>query len=129
MRTIIMLISILSSSSAWTFSSEKCFNDIGNLGFPGAGISSMTQFTSSFGGCNAFGTDEGRRVFLKKNNDSLKQEIAAGIGEHLEAFNELYGCNLKPLLQKNIKSILDPSGNLIFKKTDELAKSECDSKG
>jgi hypothetical protein len=58
-------------------------------------FSSTTQFVSSNGECSAIGLNEEqkkRESYIARNLDEIKQDVARGQGEHLDALYVLSGC-------------------------------------
>lgn len=76
------------------------------------GITSTTQFTSSWGECRMIGQiDNDQKVFIAQTWNQLQIDSSKGNGEYINAFAVLSGCNengaivLKHEMQKNFQQI------------------------
>jgi len=120
MKSIILIGTFLHLSVAQAFVWEDCRRVSDAHIF---GITTTTgMYVSSTGECSAYRTratlDEARE-FIDANQDSLKQEIAAAKGEHLDALTAMFRCtryrdDIYPTLQKYYKDVVGPENRITF---------------
>ena len=91
-------------------------------------MTASSMFASSTGECSALRSErknEKTKSFIRENDDDLKDQIAAGRGEHLDTLTELMDCSnskkaLYPKLQKEFPNLVSMDGSLIYKQLQRV---------
>lgn len=100
------------------------------------GITTTTgMYISSTGECSALRSRaklDDAREFISANQDSLKSEMAAGSGEHLDALTELFRCtryrnDIYSQLQKHYPQVLGTNNEVSFDKVRSFYVRTCPS--
>lgn len=98
-RSLFFFVSaFILTDSTHAFNWEECNKTLSRPGnWVGVyGLTSMTQWSSSWGECSMIGeVSHDRKIFLAQNIDKLQVDIARGDGEYLQALAELYECPAK----------------------------------
>ncbi|MFA6236459.1 MAG: DUF3015 family protein [Bacteriovorax sp.] len=105
MKKLIMTLMFLSpfmASNTYAYDWDKCRRSLNkqskNAGLYGGVLTTTifpSQFSSSWGACSALGKPEvDKKAFFNDNFEMLKQDIAKGNGEYLDAFLVFYNCSI-----------------------------------